>query len=120
MQRSGCEGLFVVGGAAVAECGVPTAVVVEHDPPEHVAAGVGFGYPAAVVDVQLSFEGGEERLGQRVVVRRADPPHRAADAVTAACIGEVAAAVLGAPVRVEDHAVDPGRRGRRPQRRERR
>jgi hypothetical protein len=45
MQRSRCEGLFVVGGAEVAQRGVAAPVVVEGDPPEDVAAGVGFAGP---------------------------------------------------------------------------
>jgi hypothetical protein len=85
MPRSGagsrCAAPFVVGGAEVAECGAAASVVVYGDPPEDVVAGVGLAVPVAVVDVEFSFEGGEKRFGQDVVIRRADSPRGAADTV---------------------------------------
>ena len=87
VQRSGCEGLFVVGWAEVVQRGVAASVVVEGDPAEHVAAGAGLGCPPSVVDVEFTLEGGEERLGQDVVddepirpIERRTPRRRQASA----------------------------------------
>ena len=44
------------------------SVVVERYPAEDVAAGIGRGGPAAVIDVEFAFEGGEEGFGEGVVV----------------------------------------------------
>jgi len=90
---------------------VASAVVVERDPAEDVAAGVGLGCPAVVLDVEFTFEGGEERFGEGVVIRRADPAHRAAYIVLSADGGEAGAAVLAAAIAMEDHAVDPATAG---------
>src|SRR5690348_14549273 len=103
LNGSGCEALFVVGGAEVAQGRVAAPMVVERDPAEHVAAGVGFACPATVVDVELAFESREERLGEGVVVRGADPAGGTPDAVAGAGGGEGRAGVLAAMIGVKDH-----------------
>jgi hypothetical protein len=60
---------------------------------------------------QFALEALEERLGEGIVIARADPAHAAADAVTAADLGEGGRAVSGAPVGVENDAMDPAAAG---------
>src|SRR3954468_12094878 len=87
-------GGLVVGGAEVAQCGVPAAGVVEAL--EVAEDGVGqllAGGPGMPVE-QLGLQGGEEALGQAIVQAVADAAHRAEQAGLAQPLPERPAGVL--------------------------
>src|ERR1035441_10504666 len=66
----------------------------------------------APANYDLSFQGGEKRLGHRVIVSIADPAHRGPDARFRAALAKVVAGVLAAAVRVMDYPSGPSLRDR--------
>src|SRR5215207_414196 len=85
------------------ERGVPAAAVVEDlDVLEDLGAQLGLGWPAAAVD-ELLLQGGEEALGDGVVVAVAARSHRLGDAGGAGLLAERQAHELGGFTRSLQH-----------------
>jgi len=86
---------------------VPSArVVPAFDPVKDRRPGFGLGVEPSAVE-QLTFEGGEEALGHRIVVAVAHRPHRGADADLLAAAPEADRGILAALVGVMDHRGRP-------------
>jgi hypothetical protein len=92
--------VLVVGGAAVAEGGAGCCCTRRCTPRSR--RGLGAGGPGPGLD-QRALEGGEERLGDRVVPALALAPDQQHDLLLACQRGERGGGVLAAPVGVEDH-----------------
>src|SRR5215211_4059578 len=104
MARSGYlrEGLLAGGGlelvgAHIAEGAVEPGAVVPGDVLHGGVAGGGSGGPGLLVQA-LAFQGGEERLGERVVPALAGAAARQADSQVVGEGGVVAAGVLAAAI----------------------
>src|SRR5215218_7752897 len=95
------RGLELVGGH-VAKGAVQAGAVEPGDVFHGRVACGGAGGPGLVVEA-LAFQGGEERLGERVVPALAGAARRQADREIVGEGGVVAAAVLATLVRVEHH-----------------
>src|SRR3954463_8286804 len=109
MTRSGCprDGLLAGGGfklvgGLVAQGAVQTGAVVPADVVHGGAARGGPGRPWLLVEA-LALQSREERLGQRVVPALPGPTVRQGHLEIAGEQGVVAAGVLAAAVRMEDH-----------------
>src|SRR6266508_6395142 len=95
------RGLELVGGQ-VAKGAVQAGAVVPGDVLHGRVAGGGAGGPGLVVEA-LAFQGGEERLGERVVPALAGAARRQEDREIVGEGGVVAAGVLATLVRMEHH-----------------
>src|SRR3954470_10901878 len=103
----GIGGCLVGGGAEVAEAGMPAAgVVPPFDVGEDRLVGPCFGGPGLSVE-QFGFDGGEERLGHRVVPALACAADRKPHPGLGGGARELSRGVLATPIGMENH---PGRR----------
>src|SRR5215213_5424800 len=91
-----------LGGGQVAKGAVQPGAVVPGDVVHGRVAGGGAGGPGLVVEA-LAFQGGEERLGERVIPALAGAARRQADREIVGEGGVVAADVLATLVRMEHH-----------------